>query len=174
MIETQSSVGGEVQTPSVPAFNLSTILDQDRIVIDSKVSSKKRLLEGVTALLTRGTTLNTAHVFQILTERERLGSTGIGEGVAIPHGRIDGLDKPVAAFISLRDPINFDAQDQQAVNLVFGLLVPEEATSQHLAILAKLAGMFRDEALRRSLVAMNDVNEVYNRLIHWNGTTGNT
>ncbi|HEC14080.1 MAG TPA: PTS sugar transporter subunit IIA [Acidiferrobacteraceae bacterium] len=174
MIQTHPGVTDEVQTISVPAFHLATILDQDRIVIDSKVSSKKRLLEGVTALLTHGSTLDTTRVFQILTERERLGSTGIGEGVAIPHGRIDGLDKPVGAFISLRKAINFDAQDQQAVNLVFGLLVPEEATSQHLAILAKLAGMFRDTALRRSLAAMNDANEVYNRLIHWDGTTGNT
>lgn len=174
MIQTQSGVAGEVQPPSIPVFNLSTILDEDRIVVDSKVSSKKRLLEGVTALLTRGSTLDTTRVFQILTARERLGSTGIGEGVALPHGRIDGLDKPVGAFISLLEPISFDAQDQQAVNLVFGLLVPEEATSQHLAILAKLAGMFRDEALRRSLATINDVNEVYNRLIHWDGSTGNT
>jgi len=149
---------------ATPADTLVRILEPARVATGLVVSSKKRLLEEITSLLVTDTPLDPKKVFQVLTERERLGSTGIGEGVALPHARMDGLDHPVGAFASLNEPIDYDAQDGKPVNLVFGLLVPAEAQQEHLNILASLARLFSDGALRAQLASSKDSGEIFSCL----------
>ena len=99
--------------------------------------------------------------------REKLGSTGLGRGVAIPHGRIAALEQPVCAFIRLEDAVEFDATDGQPVDLAFALLVPEESTEEHLQLLSQLAEMFSDEEFRAQLRATKDSQAIYNLLSTW-------
>lgn len=130
----------------------------ERVVTDLRVSSKKRLLEEMAGLLHNGDPkLNRATVFRVLTERERLGSTGIGSGVALPHGRVNGLDAPIVAVARLRHEVDFDAIDDQPVRLAVGLLVPAEAHDDHLQLLSGLARLFADaDFLRQALEAKDD------------------
>lgn len=147
---------------------ISDCLSSRRILVGLNATSKKRLLEKMAGILLRGSdNVNRETVFQILTERERLGSTGIGHSVALPHGRVNGLDKPLGAFATLARPLDFDAVDGEPVSLVFGLLVPAEANEQHLQLLACIANMFSSPALRRDVVAAQSPAEIYRLLIHW-------
>ena len=106
-------------------------------------------------------------MFDSLFARERLGSTGLGQQVAIPHGRIKGLREPVAAFIRLSDPIPFDAPDGKPVAILVFLMVPEQATQAHLEILSELAQMLSDPTFREQLIAMPDAGGVHRLLINW-------
>src|SRR6185503_17450365 len=121
------------------------------VVLDLQVSSKKRLFEQVGLLFENQHGLARSVVFDSLFARERLGSTGLGQGVAIPHGRIKGLKEALGAFIRVAQPVPFDAPDGNPVTLVFVLLVPEKATEKHLQLLSELAQMFSDKALREAL-----------------------
>jgi PTS system nitrogen regulatory IIA component len=104
-------------------------------------------------------------VFATMNERERLGSTGIGHGIALPHGRLNGIQEPIAAAMTLQRPLNFDAIDDQPITLVVGLLVPAEATDQHLRILSDLAGAFSDSGFRRAVSEASDADTLFNLLI---------
>jgi PTS system nitrogen regulatory IIA component len=106
-------------------------------------------------------------VFDSLFARERLGSTGLGQGVAIPHGRIKGLKDALGAFVRLAQPVAFDAPDAKPVTLLFVLLVPEQATEKHLQILSELAQMFSDRALREALATAADAEALHQRIIAW-------
>jgi PTS system nitrogen regulatory IIA component len=108
-----------------------------------------------------------SQVFDSLFARERLGSTGLGQGVAIPHGRIKGLRDCVGAFCRLQNPVPFDAPDGKPVNLVFALLVPEHATEKHLEILSELAQMFSDRAQREALAAAADAQSLHQLISAW-------
>ncbi len=124
----------------------------ERISAANPAASKKRVLEELAGLLaTASETLTQGAVFDKLLERERLGSTGLGHGIALPHARVAGVTAACGAFIQLQSGADFDAIDQQPVDLVFGLLVPEEATEEHLQLLAKLATLFNDEAFCKRL-----------------------
>ena len=101
-----------------------------------------------------------ADVFECLFAREKLGSTGLGQGVAIPHGRYAGVSQATGAFIRIREPIGFDAPDGKPVSLVFILLVPENATGEHLEVLSKLAGKFSQKSIRESLMTVSSAEEV--------------
>lgn len=137
------------------------LVTRDRIEINCQVTSKKRLMERISDLLVmQNSDLDARSVFQILIERERLGSTGVGNGVALPHGRVAGLAQAVGAVAVLEKPLDYDALDRQPVQLVFGLLVPEEAREQHLRILAHLAKMFDDAELRSKLLKVETVDQV--------------
>ena len=114
------------------------------------MSSKKRLFEQAGLLFENQHGVARSLVFDSLFARERLGSTGLGQGVAIPHGRIKGLKEARGAFLRLAQPVPFDAPDGNPVSLVFVLLVPEKATEKHLQILSELAQMFSDKALREA------------------------
>ncbi len=128
------------------------ILDLHAISSDDPASSKKRVLEQAARLLAgNAAEPSQEHIFECLLERERLGSTGLAGGVALPHARIHGIDDTRGAFVRLRAPVEFDAMDGQPVDLVFALLVPEDATEAHLQLLAQLAGMFNDPDLRQKL-----------------------
>jgi len=106
-------------------------------------------------------------VFESLFARERLGSTGLGQGVAIPHGRIKGLKDALGAFVRLAQPVPFDAPDGKPVSLVFALLVPEQATEKHLEILSELAQMFSDRALREALAGAADAAALHQIITAW-------
>lgn len=150
--------------------DLASILSPDRVVVALPVTSKKKLLENMTGLLLHGNpSLNENTVLQILTERERLGSTGIGKGVALPHGRVPGLDHTIGAFATLEQAVDFDAVDKQPVTMAFALLVPENATQQHLQVLAHLAAMFNDDTLRATLARVETGEQIYRDLIGWHG-----
>lgn len=147
-------------------MNISDIISPERVVCDLDATSKKRALEKLSNMLASNS-LTPQDVVDSLIARERLGSTGIGYGVAIPHGRIKNTDHAIAAFIQLHEGIDFDAADDQAVDLLFALLVPEESTKEHLELLAELAEMFSDEDFRAKLRATKDSEAIYNLLSGW-------
>lgn len=136
------------------------IIDISRISAADPAPSKKRVLENAARLLAADADEpSIEQVFERLLERERLGSTGLAGGVALPHARMPGIEDSRGAFLQLAEAVEFDALDGQPVDLVFALLVPEDADEQHLQLLAKLAGMFNDDALRERLRTA-DVDEI--------------
>ena len=130
---------------------LSSILPVAQVLVGVEATSKKRAFEEAGLLFENLHSLSRALVTDSLFARERLGSTGLGHGVAIPHGRIKGLKAPMAAVFQLAQPIGFDAPDEQPVNLLIFLLVPEAATQKHLEILSEIAELLSDTALRESI-----------------------
>ncbi|NLY28982.1 MAG: PTS transporter subunit EIIA [Alcaligenaceae bacterium] len=127
------------------------ILPVQNIVLDMVVTSKKRAFEQAGLLFENHHGIARTLVFQSLIARERLGSTALGHHVAVPHGRIKDLKEPRAAFIRLADPVRFDASDGRMANLLFILLVPEAATQVHLDLLAEIARLMSDPAVRQAL-----------------------
>lgn len=129
------------------------IIESARVSIADPASSKKRVLERAARLLTVAgdEEPSTDQLFERLLERERLGSTGLAGGVALPHARIPGLKESRGAFLRLAEGVEFDALDGAPVDLVFALLVPDEANEEHLQLLAHLAGRFNDATLRERL-----------------------
>ena len=117
---------------------IAKLLPPSNILLDLDVTSKKRMFEQAGLLFENNQGVARSLVFDSLFARERLGSTGLGQGVAIPHGRIKGLKEAVGAFVRLAQPVPFDAPDGKPVSLVFLLLVPEQATEQHLRVLSEL------------------------------------
>ena len=139
---------------------IGEILPVSHIVLDLDVSSKKRLFEEVGKLLETDSGLSQSDVFDCLFAREKLGSTGLGHGVAIPHGRHANVSHITAAFVRTAEAIDFDAPDNQPVSLIFVLLVPEQATGEHLEILSHLASQFSDKNVRELLQKCTDAAEV--------------
>ena len=139
-----------------PMNRLSRLLPPTNVVLDLSVTSKKRLFEQVGLLFENNHGIERGKVFDSLFARERLGSTGLGEGVAIPHGRIKGLKEALAAVVRLAEPIPFDAPDGKAVGLLVFLLVPEAATDEHLELLSELAELLSDTVTREALLACDD------------------
>ena len=131
--------------------SLADILPVSHIILDAEISSKKRLFECVAQLLAEQSGLPQAEVFDCLVARERLGSTALGQGVAMPHGRHASVPAATGAFVRLKTPIEFDAPDNKPVSLVFVLLVSEAATSEHLQLLGHLAGLFNEKSVREAL-----------------------
>ena len=133
-------------------MKLSEILTPDSIQLDSDATSKKRVLESVSQLLAGcNESLSPRAVFDCLLAREKLGSTSLGHGVAIPHARLAGLDKAVGVFLRVSKGVDFDSPDNEPVDLVFALLVPENSTEEHLQVLASIASYFNSEASRDAL-----------------------
>ncbi|MBY0577086.1 MAG: PTS sugar transporter subunit IIA [Gallionellaceae bacterium] len=146
---------------------ISKILLPDNILLDAESTSKKRIFERVGLLFENNQQIARSQVFDSLFTRERLGSTGLGQGVAIPHGRIAKLRDVAAAFVKTAHPIPFDAPDGQPVNLIFVLLVPERATDLHLQILGELAQMFSDAQFRNGLLACEDSACIHRLFYNW-------
>jgi PTS system nitrogen regulatory IIA component len=146
---------------------ISRLLPPTNILLDIEVSSKKRMFEQAGLLFENHQGVARSLVFDSLFARERLGSTGLGQGVAIPHGRIKGLKEPVGAFLRLKSPVAFDAPDGRPVNLVFVLLVPEQANEQHLEIVSELAQMCSDKDLRAALGSAVDAGALHELIRAW-------
>jgi PTS system nitrogen regulatory IIA component len=150
------------------AMNLiSRLLPATNVLLGLAASSKKRVFEQAGLLFENNQGIARASVFDSLFARERLGSTGLGQGVAIPHGRIKGLKEAVAAFVRLEQPVPFDAPDGRPVQLLIFLLVPEQATQQHLDILSELAQMLSDKTFREGLMAASDPTVVHQMIVSW-------
>ena len=135
---------------------LTNILSASQVLLDLDAGSKKRVFEQAGMLFESHLGLARAIVFDSLFAREKLGSTGLGQGIAIPHGRIKGLKQAAGAFLRLVNPVPFDSPDGRPVNLLFVLLVPEQATEEHLQILSELAQRFAERPFREALLAAQD------------------
>jgi PTS system nitrogen regulatory IIA component len=153
-------------------MKLAQLISKDSVVCNADVASKKRALEFLADLLAKAsTTADALDIFQHLTEREKLGSTSLGHGVAIPHARTSGSDKAIGAFIKLEQGIDFDSPDNKPTDLLFALMVPEHYTDEHLEILSGLASCFSDEALCQNLRSAKTSQELYDRLTGWQVTS---
>ena len=146
---------------------LSAILPSAQVLVSVDVTSKKRAFEEAGLLFETLHGLNRALITDSLFARERLGSTGLGHGVAIPHGRIKGLKQPLAAVLQLVDPIGFDAPDEVPVQLLIFLLVPEAATQKHLEVLSEIAELLCDSNLRDRMKATDDASILYGLITGW-------
>lgn len=146
---------------------LSRLLPVERVIHDLDVTSKKRVFEQAGLLFENSIGVSRSTVYDSLFARERLGSTGLGHGVAVPHGRVKGLKEAAGAFVRTRQPIPFEAPDGNPVNLVFVLLVPEKATDVHLQILSELAEMFSDRDMRSRLSAAADAADLQRTIAGW-------
>ena len=146
---------------------VSRLLPLNHVLLDLDVSSKKRLFEQIGLTFENSRQIPRARVFDSLFDREKLGSTGLGYGVAIPHGRIKLLKDPVCAFVRTASPIAFESPDGQPVNLVFAMLVPEHATEAHLELLSELAQMFSDAELREALATTADIQAAHRLITEW-------
>jgi nitrogen PTS system EIIA component len=146
---------------------LSQILPPSQVLVCVEATSKKRAFEEAGLLFENLHGMNRALITDSLFARERLGSTGLGHGVAIPHGRIKGLKAPMAAVFQLHIPIGFDAPDEQAVALLIFLLVPEAATQKHLEILSEIAELLSDSGLREQLKSSTDATALHKLIATW-------
>ena len=146
-------------------MEISEILTPDRIRCDLKVNSKKAALETLAGMIALGDDeLTQNEVFESLIAREKLGSTGLGNGIAIPHGRQKGSKKTLGAFLRLDPGVPYDAVDQKPVDLFFALLVPEESTEVHLQILSALAAMFSNTETVSKIRECLSKDEIYSLL----------
>ena len=140
------------------------LLSPEAILPHLEASSKKKVLQDLADHAAAALGLESHSVFDVLWERERLGSTGVGHGIAIPHGRIAGLPQVRACFARLAEPIPFDSADDLPVDLVFLLLAPESAGADHLHALATVSRHLRDPKLAEALRKAKDANAIYNLL----------
>jgi len=133
---------------------------------DDSITSKKRLIETISDHLAASTQALTANkIFQSLVERERLGTTGLGRGVAIPHARVPGITRTIGTLMTLAEPINYEAADNEPVDIIFGLLVPDEGDDYHLQHLARLAALFRDKDICQSIREQDDPEKLFDFLL---------
>ena len=153
---------------------LASILSSEQVLAKVDATSKKRAFEEAGLLFENLHGLSRALVTDSLFSRERLGSTGLGHGVAIPHGRIKGLRSPMAAVFQLSTPIGFDAPDDKPVSLLIFLLVPEAATQKHLEILSEIAELLSDATLREKLITAADSNQLHDLIVGWQSSVAVT
>ena len=146
---------------------IAQLLPLPNVIVGLDVASKKRVFEQAGLLFENALHIARSQVFDSLFAREKLGSTGLGQGVAIPHGRIKGLREAAVALVRMKEPIPFDAPDSNPVSLICILLVPEKATDQHLQILSELAQMFSDKIFRESLLTSKDAAEMHQLISNW-------
>ncbi|MEQ8246586.1 MAG: PTS IIA-like nitrogen regulatory protein PtsN [Alphaproteobacteria bacterium] len=142
-------------------MDISDLLSADAVVSNLKVTGKKQALQEVAAVAARITGRDERAIFDILLERERLGTTGVGHGIAIPHGKLEGLDRLYGVFARLEKPIDFDAIDDEPVDLVFVLLAPETAGADHLKALARISRLLRDRPLCEKIRGSDSHDAVY-------------
>ena len=146
---------------------LAAILPLQQVLVGIDATSKKRAFEEAGLLFENLHGLSRALVTDSLFARERLGSTGLGHGVAIPHGRIKGLKSPMAAVFQLGQAIGFDAPDEQPVKLLIFLLVPEAATQKHLEILSEIAELLSNASLRDNMLSSASTDSLHALIHHW-------
>jgi len=145
-------------------MDLSKILKPEAVKVVSSASSKKRLLHAIGEVAESAYNLNASHVVEALLERENLGPTGVGHGVALPHARLEGLDSVVGAFVRLEKPVDFNSVDRQPVDLAFALFAPENAGVEHLKALALVSRTLRESTICTKLRANQDTQTLYSIL----------
>lgn len=150
---------------------ISTLLPASHVLVDVPAADKRTVFNQVAGLLEAKTGVKRAQILDSLLQRERLGSTGLGQGIAIPHGRVRGLREAVGAFVRTRTAIEFDAPDERGVTLIFVLLVPDKSTDLHLEILGQLAQMFSDPELRAQLQTATSPVAVQRLIAGWTAHT---
>lgn len=141
-------------------MTISALVSPESIFVDCDISSKKKLLEFIADAVANVTNLPKAELFSHLLDRERLGSTGLGRGFAVPHARMADLDKTTACFVRLREGVNFEAPDNQPVDMAFAIIIPEHVTDEHLQILSALAAIFSQDAVCDSIRNASSAEEV--------------
>lgn len=147
-------------------MKFTELLSPENVINNAHAGSKKSVLELISKLIAQNlTNIKYEQIFESLISREKLGSTGIGLGVAIPHGHIKTLPKPIAVFVRLQDAIDFEANDNQPVDLFFALLVPEQDEGKYLETLSEIAERFSHEEFRKRLHKAKDDRELYETLI---------
>jgi PTS system nitrogen regulatory IIA component len=140
---------------------LSDFISPDSVVASLKAKSKKQLLQDLSVRAARLTGHSERDIFDVLLQRERLGSTGLGHGIAIPHGKVQGLKRIVGLFARLAEPVDFDAVDGDPVDIVFLLLAPEGAGADHLKALARISRLLREGSAVEKLRASKDAAALY-------------
>jgi PTS system nitrogen regulatory IIA component len=145
-------------------MDIADLLGPGSIVPSLKGSGKKQVLQELSRRAATLLRLNERTIFDTLWERERLGSTGMGMGTAIPHGKMTGIAKPIGLFARLEKPIDFEAVDERPVDLIFVLLTPEGAGADHLKALARIARLLRDQDVAKKLRASRDAPAIYSVL----------
>ena len=146
-------------------MEICNLLSTESIVSIVRASSKKQALQELAAHASKISGQNDRAIFDILLERERLGTTGIGRGVAIPHGKLPELNRLYGVFAKFEQPIDFDSVDDQAVDMIFLLLAPENAGADHLKALARISRMFRDPDMCKKLRGAKDDNALCKLLL---------
>lgn len=147
--------------------NLSRIIPLENIALDLVAQDKPQLFEKISQLFEKQCNLPAATIAASLLERESLASTGLGQGVAVPHGRIEGLKTPTAALIRMAEPIAFDSPDDIPVDLMIVLLIPDNVTQKHLEILSEIAEMFSDTEFKTALSQEKNPEIVHNMITSW-------
>ena len=145
-------------------MDLSDLISKEAVIAELKAKSKKQAIQEMATKAAELTGLSEREIFDTLLQRERLGSTGVGHGIAIPHGKLTRLDKLIGFFARLDKPVDFDALDDQPVDLVFLLLAPEGAGADHLKALARIARQLRDSTVVQGLRGTSDSAEMYTLL----------
>ena len=146
-------------------MKLNSLLEQQAVLAKVTADSKKFVLETLSNLLTKGAGVMSSKIFDYLDSREQLGSTAIGHGVAIPHGRVPEIQQPIGGLITLKKPIDFGALDNLPVDIFFALLVPIDAAAEHLNLLAEIATKFGQKAFRNKLRQAKTNQELYQTAI---------
>ena len=165
-------------------MNLDKLISSNAVISNPDIKSKKRAVELLAETLAEqlstetsdtdqesAESVNALDIFQLLIEREKLGSTSMGYGVALPHARTNLTDHAIGAFLKLDEGIDFDSPDNIKTDLIFALMVPEHYTDEHLKILAHLASLFSDETFCREIRNTNDNIEIHKHLINWQITS---
>jgi len=142
-------------------MEIADLITPDAVVAHLKASNKKQVLQELAAKAAALTKLPERRIFEILSEREKLGSTGMGQGVAIPHGRFAGVERMTGLFARLDSPVDFDAMDDQPVDLFFLLMAPEGAGADHLKALARVSRLLRNQAICEKLRAATQPAALY-------------
>ena len=157
-------------------MNLDTLISSNAVISNHEIKSKKRALELLAEQLANEATrvnqpldedIDALDIFQLLTDREKLGSTGMGHGVALPHARTSLTEHAIGAFLKLDEGVDFDSPDNQKTDLIFALMVPEHYTDEHLKILAYLATLFNNANFCKEIRESANNKEVYDHLINW-------
>jgi nitrogen PTS system EIIA component len=143
------------------AMTLHDIIDARAILPGLKVQNKKQLLQELAQSLSSLVAIDTRIIFESLLQREKLGSTGLGQGIAIPHGRLPTIDRVYGVFARLQTPIGFESVDGEPVDLAFALISPTHAGADHLTALARISRMFRDPAIVKKLRGTDNTDGLY-------------
>ncbi|MBX7146924.1 MAG: PTS IIA-like nitrogen regulatory protein PtsN [Alphaproteobacteria bacterium] len=147
-------------------MEINQLLTPERILVNLHASNKKQLLQELSSYASSIVNINERSIFETLLEREALGTTGVGQGIAIPHGKFDSLKQLYGFFVRLETPINFDSIDNQDVDLIFLLLAPETSGADHLKALAKISRLLRNQTICEKIRATEDINSIYGIFIH--------